>query len=103
MFAPLLVALVVTSIGAGCGRKSPENAMPVPAPADTTAAASSSSVPVDQLLAELTQTVRKYAMEKQTVPRSLDELVAAGYLRGLPRAPDGKRFGISKELKVYLH
>ena len=103
MFAPLLVALVVTSIGAGCDRKPSESVASTPAPADTTAAASSSSVPVDQLLAELTQAVRKYAMEKQTVPRSLDELVAAGYLRGLPRAPDGKRFGISKELKVYLH
>ncbi len=102
MFAPVLVVLVVTSLGAGCGRK-PSNDIPnSPASTEVSDVTHPDSQAMDQVLAELTQTVRKYAMEKQTVPRSLDELVAAGYLRGLPALPAGKTFGISKDLKVHL-
>jgi competence protein ComGC len=54
------------------------------------------------LLAELTQAVRKYGVDKQRVPKSLDELVAAGYLSQAPVAPAGKRFAISKTLQVEL-
>lgn len=103
MFAPVLVALGVMTLGAGCGRK-PSNDAPDSQPsAEAPGVANPNSPAMDQILAELTQAVRKYAMEKQTVPRSLDELVAAGYLRGIPAVPTGKTFGISKDLKVYLH
>jgi len=54
------------------------------------------------ILAELTQAVRKYGMERRRVPASLDELVTAGYLRAIPPAPQGKRFAINKNLQVYL-
>jgi hypothetical protein len=54
------------------------------------------------IIAELTQTVRKYAAEQRKAPQTLDELVAAGYLSHLPVAPTGKRFGIDKKLQVYL-
>jgi len=53
-------------------------------------------------LAELTQTVRKYGAEKQRVPKDLNELVAAGYLPGVPAAPVGKKFAINKQMEVYL-
>jgi hypothetical protein len=54
------------------------------------------------LLGELTQAVRKYAVEQRRAPKALDELVAAGYLSQLPQPPAGKRFAISKTLQVYL-
>ena len=49
------------------------------------------------MLSALTQVVRKYAAEKQRVPASLDEVAAAGYLRGLPQPPAGKKFVIEKK------
>lgn len=53
-------------------------------------------------VAQLTQTVRKYAAEKQRAPKNLQELVAAGYLDNIPAAPPGKTFAIDKNLQVYL-
>jgi hypothetical protein len=53
-------------------------------------------------LAELTQAVRKYGVEKRRVPKSLDELVAGGYLNQVPQAPPGKRFEIDQKLQVQL-
>jgi hypothetical protein len=53
------------------------------------------------VLAELTQNVRKYSAEQRRVPQSLNELVAAGYLKEVPAAPAGKAFFIdTKGLKV---
>jgi Fic family protein len=57
---------------------------------------------VQATLAELTQAVRKYGMEKQQVPKDLNELVAAGYLTAVPAAPAGKKFAIGKKMEVYL-
>jgi hypothetical protein len=54
------------------------------------------------LLNELTQVVRKFGMEQRRAPKSIDELVSAGYLSHLPGAPAGKRFAIDQKLKVYL-
>ena len=53
-------------------------------------------------LGELTQVVRKYGMEKQKVPKDLQELVAAGYLPQVPSAPAGKKFAIDAKMQVYL-
>ena len=53
-------------------------------------------------LAELTQVVRKYGMEKQKVPKDLNELVAAGYIPQVPAAPAGKKFAIDAKMQVYL-
>ncbi len=53
-------------------------------------------------LGELTQAVRKYAADNQTRPKSLQELVAHGYLPKIPSAPPGKKFAINQMLQVYL-
>jgi hypothetical protein len=36
------------------------------------------------------------------VPKTLEELVAAGYLSQVPQPPPGKRFAIDKKLQVNL-
>lgn len=53
------------------------------------------------MLAEVTQAVRKYAAEKQRVPTSVQEVVAAGYLRA-PAVPPGKKLVINNRLEVEL-
>ena len=58
---------------------------------------------VAPLLDQLTQSLRKFSAEKQRVPASLDELVAAGYLPSLPRAPAGYKFTINpKRVEVLI-
>jgi hypothetical protein len=54
------------------------------------------------ILSELTQAVRKYGAEQRRVPKDLNELVAAGYLPGIPAAPAGTKFAIDKQMQVYL-
>jgi hypothetical protein len=54
-------------------------------------------------MAQLTQLVRRFGMEQRQAPRSLNDLVAAGYLAGVPVAPAGKQFVIdAKSLQVLL-
>jgi hypothetical protein len=53
-------------------------------------------------LSELTQAVRKYSVEQRKAPKTLDELVATGYLTNPPPAPPGKRFAIDKDLRVFV-
>jgi len=55
------------------------------------------------MLAQLTQLLRRFSAEHRQVPKSLNELVAAGYLTALPAAPAGKQFAIEpKHLQVVL-
>ena len=49
-------------------------------------------------LGQLTQLVRRYAVEKQQVPKDLLELVAHKYLTTVPHAPQGKRFVIDRKV-----
>ncbi len=86
----VLVVLLATWIG--CGKNSSGGG------AKDGAAAS----PQEAQLAELTQLVRRYAAEQRHAPKTLDELVTAGYLSQLPEAPAGKKFAISPKLEVYL-
>lgn len=60
------------------------------------------AVPMDAILAELTQAVRRFGAERRAVPQGLEELVAHGYLGQLPPAPAGKRFVITRDLRVVL-
>jgi membrane-bound lytic murein transglycosylase B len=99
---PISAALLLFS--AGCGPK-PEVAKPAEpeTPASETVTAAAAEADLGPLLAELTQTVRKYGFEKQKVPASLDELVAAGYLPAKPVAPAGKKFFIDpKTMQVVV-
>lgn len=80
------------------------NANPVAAikPPVSPAVVSSSADPAP-MLAQLTQVLRRFSVEHRRVPKSLNELVAAGYLAALPAAPAGKQFAIEpKHLEVVL-
>lgn len=53
-------------------------------------------------LFELTQAVRRYGLEQRRAPKTLEEVAAAGYLKALPEAPQGKKFAINSKLEVYI-
>ena len=117
-----LLAMGIFLLG-GCGRKSAANLKTAAdqnnAALETTLAGNPSStvgnsprvVPVtvadsadaSTQLAQLTQLVRRFGMERRQAPKSLNDLVAAGYLAGVPAAPPGKQFVIdAKSLQVLL-
>lgn len=68
----------------------------------TSSAATASESDASKTLERLTQAVRKYAAETRSEPKSLNDLVAAGYLSELPEAPAGKKFVIDGNLRVQL-
>ncbi|MBI2927327.1 MAG: hypothetical protein HYY24_16655 [Verrucomicrobia bacterium] len=85
----------------GCGRQKPAS----PTAAEATPggpAAAASEAELAALLSDLTQRVRKFAVEQRRAPKTLKELAAQGYLGSVPVAPAGKRFAINNDLKVYL-
>lgn len=86
---------------AGCGKNAT-----APTPGEAPSAATSPANPATEPsvdLAALTQVVRRYGMERQKAPQSLEEVVAAGYLKTMPTAPAGKKFAIEpKRLEVIL-
>jgi len=54
-------------------------------------------------LHELTQVLRKYSFEHRRLPKTMSEVVAAGYLKNIPQAPPGKKFEIDpKTVQVVL-
>jgi hypothetical protein len=106
-------------LSAGCGKKqSPEAAtavntvaaavasQPTPPPGSAprvVPVAVAAGVDASAQLAQLTQVLRRFAVEHRQVPKSLNELVAARYLVALPAAPAGKQFVIEpKHLEVVL-
>lgn len=113
-FSFLAVALAL--LLSGCHKKAEVAATPkadnptTPAatagPTVTKSVASTGSLSAEAeaaILEQLTQAVRKYGVEKQRVPKSLEELVAAGYLTNLPQAPEGKKFVLNaKTMDVTL-
>lgn len=88
----VLLAALLAGTG-GCGRSGSSST------ADASAAGATETA---RLLGELTQQVRKYAVEQRQTPKGLEDLVAKGYLDRLPAAPAGKRFTISPKLEVEL-
>ena len=117
MFVRLLTACLL-AICIGCGKQpasspSPaelktDTAVPTAKPSaaapqvDPSAAAAAEEAQIAAALNELTQAVRRYSVEQRRVPKTLDELVARGYLSRVPQAPGGKTFAINKDLQVYL-
>jgi hypothetical protein len=54
-------------------------------------------------LDSLTRVLRKYSFEQHRLPKSLDEVVTAGYVAALPTAPPGKKFVVDpKTVRVVL-
>jgi hypothetical protein len=95
----------------GCGKKpapvpevSPGGQPTAAAVSKLTGAARVAAAEMDysKTLDRLTQAARKYAAEMRTAPKSLDELVAAGYLPEAPVAPPGKKYVIDQQLRVRL-
>ncbi len=102
MISRCVISLSIALILAGCGQKPAADA---PAAGAAPAAAGAPSAPAsanDALLGELTQAVRKYAMEQRKVPANLNELASKGYLKRTPQAPPGKKFLVNKNLEVSL-
>ena len=87
----LLVSLLALCVG--CGDR-PDSSSEKASAADQSQ--------TEALLKELTQAVRKFSVEQRRVPKNLEELVANGYLPGVPSAPAGKQFAIDKSLQVTL-
>lgn len=86
---------VGTSQSAAVTRESSQSTSPLPV------AAGSSEL--SATLSALTQAVRKYSAEKQRLPLSLDEVLAAGYVKNMPNAPPGKKFVFNpKRVEVIL-
>lgn len=106
MSARLLLVCALLAIGIGCRKASTsaatESSASSASPVKTEAGSSIDEAQALAALGELTQAVRKYAVEQQRAPKSIDEVVAAGYLSSAPVAPVGKRFAINKTLQVYL-
>jgi hypothetical protein len=84
----------------GCNKKSAPPSQAQPA-ATASGAASSESDP-SKTLERLTQAVRKYSAETRSEPKSLNDLVAAGYLFEVPEAPAGKKLVIDGNLRVQM-
>ena len=109
---PILAALFTVMILTACAKKEQDplseappsqvNTATAAASAEASGATAIDTASAEAKAAELTQVVRKYAAEKQRAPKSLEELVAAGYLPVTPAAPAGKKFAIDKNLQVYL-
>src|SRR5438552_1401606 len=55
------------------------------------------------VLAQLTQALRKFSFEHRRVPKSLSEVIGAGYVTAMPQAPPGKQFAVdAKRVEVVL-
>ena len=55
------------------------------------------------VLSQLTQALRKYSFEHRHVPKTLSEVIAAGYVTTVPQPPPGKQFAVDvKKNEVVL-
>jgi hypothetical protein len=95
------VIFAVSVAMAGCS-KSTSQGPPVSAPniSSASAGANGAADETAKTVARLTQALRKYSAEHQRVPKSLNELVAEGYLSEMPAAPPGKAFTFDEQLRV---
>jgi hypothetical protein len=98
LFTGLALACCLAAIS-GCGKSGSSTSPGTPSAAGT---AAPTEEQVATTIAELTQSVRKFAADQRQAPKTLDELVAKGYLDRLPTAPKGKRYAVNKSLQVYL-
>ena len=101
-FLLFLTFLTLSLFCIGCSRNSS-----APPTASTTPQAETSAVAAEaglaNVLTELTQALRKFSVEQRRVPASLNELVAAGYIKNPPQPPPGKTFRIdAKNVQVIL-
>src|SRR5437867_1740793 len=87
------------------GSSESDNPAPPAAGSGATAVAPSgaSDAELAAALGELTQALRKYSFEQRRLPKSLNEVVAAGYVKTMPQAPPGRKFAIdAKSVQVVV-
>jgi hypothetical protein len=103
-YSPIILAFAGLLFVNGCHKESA-------APPQSSSSATSASVPAGEgsaadetakTLSRLTQVLRKYSAEHQRVPKSLNDLVAEGYISEMPPAPPGKAFTFDDKLQVTL-
>ena len=115
MLSRLILASAFIFLLVGCG-KHPETSPSGPAsPAESSPGQTATVAPGTEqarvaggsetelaaALAELTQALRKYSFEHQRLPKTLSEVIAAGYVKTMPQAPPGKKFEIDpKKVQV---
>ena len=99
-----VASLALLLLASACAKPKEPPATTTPATSETTSESApvANDVQLNAALQELTQAVRRYGVEQRQAPKSLDELVAKGYLGAVPQAPPGKKFAIDKKLQVYL-
>lgn len=108
----LLMGVLLTSCGKARDTSRPtptepgqgEKAEAAPRQPEATATLSNASeAALNLALGELTQAVRKYSFEHQRLPKTMGDVVTAGYLKNMPQAPPGKKFVIdAKRVQVVL-
>lgn len=85
--AAFALALALAVLLSSCGKEA------------GTAAAPAATTPE---LAELTKQLRRYSFEKRQLPKTVEELVSAGYIKAIPPAPGGKKYAIDGERAVVV-
>src|ERR1051326_4704191 len=99
----LMISVVGGFLLAGCGPRASAPASQALPQATENTTTTVAEPDLSNVLAELTQTLRRYSAEKRQVPASLDVLVAAGYIQQVPQAPAGKSFAVDqKNVRVVL-
>jgi hypothetical protein len=95
--AVAVLAILTVGANTGCGRKSSGETGRLSANSET--AASDERM----VLIALNHALRKYTTDNKKLPQSFAELVAAGYVKGAPAPPPGKKFEIdAKTASVVL-
>jgi len=89
-----MMAAAVSCLCLATGCKKEEAKAPEPIPGV--------SAEAQATLTELTTAARKYAHEKNKIPATLDEVVAAGYLKSIPAPPAGKRYVLDSRRVVVV-
>jgi hypothetical protein len=69
---------------------------PPPSPAQVKPVQVAVGADGSKVCAQLTQAYRKFAVEQRHLPGSIGELVAGGYVAGLPEPPPGTQYAIDK-------
>ena len=108
----LILASTMVVLLTGCGRHSGTTpSAPAPAAESGQSAADAPALVRSEVagaelaaaLGQLTQALRKYSFEHRRLPKTFNEVVAAGYVNNMPQAPPGKKFEIEpKTVQVVL-
>ena len=115
MIIHYLMPVVLVLAISGCGRKAevletsnPETHAPVGQPISATANSNSQPLLVlppaadlDTVLAQLTRELRKWIVRHQRPPQSFEEFAASASAQ-IPAPPAGKKFALSKQMRVIV-